>query len=132
MVPYTALNGLLTNGANVAGLGLGMTTFDDRERAFEKKFSMDQEFKFKAHARCNRLLAEWAATKLGFSGPAVGEYIKAVVKADLAGTGDGAYHKLKRDFQDKGISVTDSEVRKAMAEFLVIADRQVVDAGKSI
>lgn len=118
--------------ALTSGLGLQMTTFDDRERAFEKKFSMDQEFKFKAHVRCNKLLAEWAAAKLGFSGPAVGEYIKAVVKADLAETGDGAYHKLKRDFQDNGISVTDSELRKAMAEFLVIADRQLGDAGKSI
>jgi hypothetical protein len=109
-----------------------MTTFDDRERAFEKKFSMDQEFKFKAHARCNKLLAEWAAAKLGLSGPAVGDYVKVVVKADLAETGDGAYRKLKRDLEDKGISVADSELRRAMAEFLVIAVRQLEDAGKSI
>ncbi len=132
MVPYTAPNGLSRNGANIARLGLRMTTFDDRERAFEKKFSMDQEFAFKAHARCNKLLAEWAAARLGLTGPAVGEYIKAVVKADLAEAANGAYHKLQRDFQDKSISVTDSELRKAMAEFLLIADRQLEDAGKSI
>ena len=109
-----------------------MTTFDDRERAFEKKFSMDQEFKFKAHARSNKLLAEWAAAKLGLSGPAVGEYIKAVVKADLGETGDGAYAKLKRDLENKGTSVTDGELRKAMVEFLAIAVRQLEHKGESM
>jgi hypothetical protein len=101
-----------------------MTTFDDRERAFEKKFSIDQELKFKAHARCNKLLAEWAAGKLGLSGPEVGDYIKAVVKADL--TGDGALDKLRRDLEGKGVS--DTELRSAFAEFLKIAIRQLEDS----
>jgi len=103
-----------------------MTTFDDRERAFEKKFSIDQEFKFKAHARCNKLLAEWAAGKLGLSGPEVGDYIKAVVKADLAGSRDGALDKLRRDLEGKGVS--DTELRSAFAEFLKIAVRQLEDS----
>jgi hypothetical protein len=102
-----------------------MTTFDDRERAFEKKFSIDQEFKFKAHARCNKLLAEWAAGRLGLSGPEVGDYAKALVKADLTDSHDGAYHKLRKDLEGKGIS--DAELRKAMAEFLKIAVRQLED-----
>ena len=61
-----------------------MTTFDDRERSFEKKFAMDQELKFKAEARRNRLLGQWAAAKLGLSGSEVDDYVKAVRKADLA------------------------------------------------
>jgi hypothetical protein len=109
-----------------------MTTFDERERAFEKKFSMDQEFKFKAHARSNKLLGEWAAAKLGLSGPAVGEYIKALVKADLGETGDGAYAKLKGDLENKGLSVTDGELRKTMAEFRAIAVRQLEDQSESM
>src|SRR5262245_62562378 len=100
-----------------------MTTFDDRERAFEKKFSINQEFKFKAHARRNKLLAEWAAGKLGLSGPEVGDYIKAIVKADVAENRDGAYDKLKKDLEGKGVS--DTELRSAMAEFLTIAVRQL-------
>jgi hypothetical protein len=105
-----------------------MTTFDERERAYEKKFSMDQEFKFKAVARRNRLLAEWAAAKLGLSGPAVTDYIRDVVKADLAGPGDGAYRKLKRDFEQGRVGVSDSELSNAMSELLQTAVRQIEDA----
>ena len=105
-----------------------MTTFDERERAYEKKFSMDQEFKFKAEARCNKLLAEWAAARLGLSGPAVGDYVKEVVKADLAGMGHGAYHKIKKDLEDKGVGVSDTELETAMAGFLLTAVRQIEDA----
>ena len=108
-----------------------MTTFDERERAFEKKFSMDLEFKFKAEARRNRLLAEWAAAKLGLSGPAVNDYVRDVVKADLAGTGDGAYRKLKRDLEQSRVGVSDGELRNAMREFLQAAVRQIEDAATS-
>ena len=61
-----------------------MTTFDEREKSFEKKFAMDEELKFKAEQRRNKLLGEWAAAKLGLTGPAVEDYVKAVRKADLA------------------------------------------------
>ena len=60
-----------------------MTTFDDREQAFEKKFALDQDLKFRAEARRNKLIAEWAAQKLGISGAAVQEYARSVLKADL-------------------------------------------------
>jgi hypothetical protein len=106
-----------------------MTTFDDRERAFEKKYSMDQEFAFKSHARCNRLLGEWAAAKLKLSGPLADEYIKTVVKSDLAEPGVGACRKLKRDFEERGIDVTDGELRQVMAEFLLVAVRQLEHPG---
>jgi hypothetical protein len=106
-----------------------MTTFDERERAYEKKFSMDQEFMFKAQARCNKLLGEWAAARLGLSPAARGDYVKAVIKAGLAGTGASALSKVKQDLQDCGASVTDNELRTTMTEFLRTAVRQIEDAG---
>ena len=96
-----------------------MTTFDEREKSFEKKFAMDEELKFKAESRRNKCSAQWAAEKLGLSGPAVDDYVKAVRKADLAEKGDeDVFRKIKKDFEDKGVAVPDAELRKAMAEFL--------------
>ena len=100
-----------------------MTTFDERERAFEKKYSMDQEFKFKAKARRNKLVGEWAAAKLGLSGPAVGNYTKEVVDADVVGVGDGAYRKLKTDLATVGVAT--EELQKVMNDFLLTAVRQL-------
>jgi len=65
-----------------------MTTFDEREKAFEKKFAHDQELKFKAEARRTKLLAEWAAEKLGLSGAEVEDYIRDVVREELDEAGD--------------------------------------------
>jgi hypothetical protein len=101
-----------------------MTTFDERERAYEKKFSMDQDFKFKAQARRNRLLAEWAAAKLGLPGEAVGQYVKEVVDADVAET-NGAYHKLIVDLERAGVSK--DELQTAMNQFFLAAVRQLED-----
>jgi hypothetical protein len=109
-----------------------MPTFDDREKAFEKKFALDQELAFKAESRRNKLLAEWAAGKLGITGPALDDYIKAVRKADLAEKGDNdVFRKLRKDFDDKGVTVTDAEIRKTMADFLAQAVRQVEAATKT-
>ncbi|MGE5512670.1 MAG: DUF1476 domain-containing protein [Bacteroidota bacterium] len=103
-----------------------MTTFDERERAFEKKFALDQDFKFRAEARRNKLLAEWAGAKLGITGPALEDYLKAVRKADLAQKGDDdVFQKVRKDFADKGLSVPDSEIRKAMHDFLTQAVAQI-------
>ena len=110
---------------------LSMTTFDDREKSYEKKFAMDEELKFKAEARRNRLLAQWAGGKLGLSGAAIDDYVKAVRKADLAEKGDeDVFRKVKKDFQDKGVSVADSELRKAMTDFLAAAMQQIADEAK--
>ena len=99
-----------------------MTTFDDREKAFEKKFAHDQDLKFKAESRRNKMLAEWAAAKLGLSGADVEEYIKAVRKADLAQKGDDdVFAKVAKDFSDRGIDVPATEIRKQMSEFLAKA-----------
>jgi hypothetical protein len=92
-----------------------MTTFDERERSFEMKFALDQELRFKAAARRDALLGEWAAAKLGLSGPAVGDYVKAVRRADVAGKGgDGVFQKVWHDLQEKGAAVTPAELRAVM------------------
>ena len=65
-----------------------MSTFDDRERGFEKKFALDQEQEFKAHARRNKALGQWAAGLMGLQAPHVEEYAKAVVKSDFELPGD--------------------------------------------
>jgi len=103
-----------------------MTTFDDRERSYEKKFALDEELKFKSEQRRNKLLGEWAAGKLGLAGPAVEDYVKAVRKADLAAKGDeDVFQKLRKDFDEKSVPVSDAELRRAMADFLAQAAGQI-------
>ncbi|MEH2508900.1 hypothetical protein V1291_000254 [Nitrobacteraceae bacterium AZCC 1564] len=101
-----------------------MTTFDEREQAFEQKFVIDQELLFKSTARCNRLLGMWAAEQLGLSGDAASSYAKDIVAADVAAPGTGeVLQKLSRDLTDKGIS--EEVIRQKMGEFLLIAIQQV-------
>ena len=105
-------------------------SMDDREKAFEKKFMHDQDLKFKAESRRNKMLAEWAAAKLGISGAAVDDYIKAVRKADLVEKGDNdVFRKVAKDLADKGVKVADAEIRKQMHDFLAkaVAD---IESGK--
>lgn len=103
-----------------------MATFDEREKAYEKKFALDEELKFKAESRRNRMLAEWAAQKLGFSGAEVEDYIKAVRRADLAEKGDNdVVRKVKADFDAKGLSVGEAEIREKLAAFLAEAVTQI-------
>lgn len=99
-----------------------MTTFDDREQAFEKKFAHDQDLKFRAESRRNKLLAEWAAAKLGIMGTALEEYIKAVRRSDLEEKGDDdVFRKIRNDFDEGGVNIPDAEIRKVMGEFLAKA-----------
>ncbi|HML44598.1 MAG: DUF1476 domain-containing protein [Hyphomicrobium zavarzinii] len=108
-----------------------MTTFDEREKAFEKKFAHDQDLRFKAESRRNKMLAEWAAEKLGITGPALEEYVKAVRKADLAEKGDeDVLRKVKQDFADKGIAIDEAEIRKQLGEFLAKAVKDIESASK--
>ena len=103
-----------------------MTTFDERKNAFEKKFAMDQDLKFKAESRRNKMVAEWAAAKLGISGPALEDYIKAVRKADLQEKGDDdVFRKIREDFDAKGVSASDVEIRDAMFKSLEDAVAQI-------
>ncbi len=103
-----------------------MTTFDEREKSYEKKFALDEELKFKSEQRRNKLLGEWAAGRLGLSGPAVDDYVKAVRKADLASKGDeDVFQKIRKDFDEKRVSLPDAELRKAMVDFLAKAVQQI-------
>ncbi|HWB44153.1 MAG TPA: DUF1476 domain-containing protein [Hyphomicrobiaceae bacterium] len=103
-----------------------MTTFEDRERSFEKKFALDEELKFKAEARRNKMLGEWAAARLGLSGAAVEDYVKAVRRADLAQKGDDdVFQKVMQDLKAKGVAVADAELRKTMNDLLATAVAQI-------
>ena len=99
-----------------------MTTFDDREKGYEKKFAHDADLKFKAESRRNKALAEWAGAKMGLSGAELEDYIKAVRKADLAEKGDDdVFGKVKADLAAKGLNIADTEIRKVMGEALAKA-----------
>ncbi len=99
-----------------------MTTFDEREKAFEKKFAHDQDLKFRAEARRNKLLAEWAASKLGIMGAALPDYVRSVLTADLLEKGDeDLFRKIRKDFDEAGMAVPDAELRGMMSELLAKA-----------
>jgi hypothetical protein len=103
-----------------------MTTFDKREEAFEKKFVVDEELKFKALARRDRLTGLWVAAKLGMSGEQAIAYSREVVAAEFNEGGDAAViAKLMGDLATKGIAITEDEIRAQMGEFLLQAIAQV-------
>jgi hypothetical protein len=109
-----------------------MTTFDERERSFEKKFAMDQELRFRAAARRDVLLGQWAAAKLGLSGSAVGDYVAALRKAEVAGKGEeDVFKKVLRDLTDKGVAITAAELREVMQTFMARALAQIEGEAKS-
>lgn len=103
-----------------------MTTFDKREEGFEKKFAHDEELRFKATARRNKLLGQWAAEKLGLSGADADAYAKEVVMADFEEAGDDdVFRKVRNDFDAKKIAVSDQDIRVAMNELLAKAVEQI-------
>ena len=105
-----------------------MTTFDKREEGFEKKFAHDEELKFKAYARRNKLLGLWAAAELGKTGADADAYAKEVVLADFEEAGDGdVIRKVVNDLKSKGI--TEDAVTAKLSELLAQAVAQI-QAGK--
>jgi hypothetical protein len=103
-----------------------MTTFDKREEGFEKKFAHDEELRFKANARRNKLLGLWAAEKMGLSGPAADAYAKEVVVADFEEAGDDdVFRKIRKDFDAKGVAQSDQDIRKAMIDLMAQAIDQI-------
>lgn len=107
-----------------------MTTFDDRKDAFERKFAHDEELRFKATARRNKLLGLWAAEKLGKSGADADAYAKTVVMADFEEAGDAdVVRKVQKDLEAAGMSGADAMIRTALADLL---DRAIdeVKAGR--
>jgi len=103
-----------------------MTTFDKREEGFEKKYALDEEQKFKAEARRNRLLGMWVAEKLGMSGDAAIAYAKEVVASDFEEAGDGdVVRKVLGDLTAKGVALTEPQLRVKMDELMAQAIMQV-------
>ena len=104
------------------------TTFDKREEGFEKQFAHDEELRFKATARCNKMLGLWAAGILGKSGADTEAYAKEVVLADFEQAADhDVVHKLIKDLQPKGI--TEQQIRTRMTELLSEAVAQLKKSG---
>lgn len=105
-----------------------MSTLDDREKGFERKFAHDAEMQFKAEARRNKLLGLWAAEKMGVTGDAAQAYAKEVIAADFEEAGDeDVYRKLSGDLNAKNTGVSESEIRAKMAELMAVAKGQLMD-----
>jgi hypothetical protein len=103
-----------------------MTIFDKREEGFEKKFALDEEQKFKAEARRNKLLGLWVADKLGMSGEEANAYAREVVAADFEEAADrDVFHKVTDDLAAKGIAMSEAELRAKMDELMALAIMQV-------
>ncbi|MDE2447071.1 MAG: DUF1476 domain-containing protein [Alphaproteobacteria bacterium] len=103
-----------------------MSTFDKREAGFENKFARDEELRFKATARRNKLLGQWAAEKMGFVGTAVDTYAKELVAADLEEAGDeDVVRKLVADFAAKKTEVSEHQIRRTMDELMATAVAQI-------
>ena len=103
-----------------------MSNMKDRENAFENKFAHDEELKFKAEARRNKLLGLWAAELLGKTGDDAETYAKSVVMADFEEAGDeDVFRKVRADFDEGSVSQSDHQLRRKMDELLVTAVEQI-------
>lgn len=103
-----------------------MTTFDEREQAFENMFAHDEEMQFKATARRNKLLGLWAAEKLGLTGADADSYAKDVIISDMEEVGDeDVIRKVKGDFDAKSVDVSDADLRAKLSELTAIAKDQI-------
>ena len=103
-----------------------MTTFDKRQEGFEKKFALDEEQKFKAEARRNKLLGLWVAEQLGMTGDDAAAYARDVVAADFEEAGDAdVVRKVLADLTAKGVALTEPQLRVKMDEFFAQAVTQV-------
>jgi hypothetical protein len=106
-----------------------MTTFDDRERAFENKYARDQEMQFKIVARRNRLLGHWAAGLMGLTDVEAESYAKDVVRADFEEAGDeDVIRKVLGDLTSAGVECDEARIREALAHKTVEARRQLMEA----
>ena len=103
-----------------------MTTFDKREEGFERKFALDEEQRFRANARRNKLLGLWAAEKLGLAGAEAEAYAKEVVRSDIEEAGDDdVFRKVRSDFTAKNVNQSDHQIRRTMDELMQTAITQI-------
>jgi hypothetical protein len=108
-----------------------MAGFEDREKGFEKKFAHDEELRFKATARRNKLLGLWAAEKMGLAGDDAQAYAREVVKADFTEPGEeDIFRKVREDFDAKGIDQSEHQIRRQMAELMAEAVIQIETEGR--
>jgi hypothetical protein len=113
-------------------LGGQMTSFEDREKGFERKFAHDEELKFKATARRNKLLGLWAAGEMGITGDAAQAYAREVIKADLEQPGEeDLFRKIRKDFDAKGVQQSDHQIRHKMSDLMSEALIQIEAEGKA-
>ncbi len=103
-----------------------MTNLNDRKDAFENKFAHDENLKFKANARRNKLLGLWAAELMGKSGDAAAEYAKEVVMSDFEEAGDDdVFRKVRGDLDAAKIEQSDHQIRRNMDELMAVAIEQI-------
>ena len=103
-----------------------MSGFDKRREGYESKFAHDEDLKFKATARRNKLLGLWAAEKMGLTGAAADVYAKEVVKADFEEAGDeDVFRKVRNDFDAKKVAVSDHQIRREMEDLMATAVEQI-------
>jgi hypothetical protein len=106
-----------------------MSNMKERQEGFERKFAFDEELRFKATARRNKMLGLWAAEKLGKSGADAEAYAKEVVVSDIEEAGDhDVFRKVRRDFDAAGIDQSDHQIRRTMDELMAAAIEQVKSA----
>lgn len=109
-----------------------MTTFDEREKAYEAQLAHDEELRFKAFVRRNKLLGLWAAEKLGKSGAAAETYAATLVNVHLEGNGDeSVFEKLRADFDAARITLSNHQIRREMNELFAKASKDVVSGGRA-
>jgi hypothetical protein len=107
-----------------------MTTFDKRKDAYESKFARDEELRFKATSRRNKLLGLWAAEKLGKTGADAEAYAREVIRSDMEEAGDNdVFRKVRRDFDAAGVQQSDHQIRRSMEELMAEAVAQIESAG---
>jgi len=99
--------------------------FEKREEGYEWKFAHDEELRFKAIARRNKMLGEWAAKKLGLTGAAGDSYAKEIVMSELADGDHDVFKRIRHDFDSKGLAVSEHEIRRTMDELLQQAIAQI-------
>ena len=101
-----------------------MSSFNEREKSFEKKFVRDQELQFKVASKRNKYLSEWASSVLGKKDKDKQNYILEIIKADMEESGsEDVFRKIKKDFQAASINVEDSEIRDQMEKALLRAKK---------
>ena len=107
-----------------------MSEFERRKKGFEEKFAHDEEMRFKADARRNKLLGLWAAEKLGKTGDAADAYAREVVAADFEEAGhEDVFRKIRGDFDAAGVDQSDHQIPRTMDELLITAMEQLQNEG---